>query len=289
MHFAKIILLSSLLAFSIKCMGEVSEEIIDVPVKVRNIYGREIDQTIKVTTFHDPSKPKSPYIILNHGRATDRADFAKTPRFRFSQISKYFVSLGFAVLVPTRVGYGESGGPDVEDSGLCEARSFEPVYAAAASESSAVINYSRHLPYVDSSHGLAVGQSFGGATSITLASYDLPGLAGAVNFSGGGGGNPETRPENPCSSGRLKQLFSNYGKSAKVKTLWLYSTNDRFWGADLPKEWFDTYQRNGGKGKFISLPPFKENGHAIFTGNPAAWQKDFEAFIQELGFSVEKQ
>jgi dienelactone hydrolase len=187
-------------------------------------------------------------------------------------------------LVPTRVGYGESGGPDVEDSGACESRRYEPVYAAAAAQSHAVLAAARALPYVDTGRGLVVGQSFGGATAIALAASDLPGLRGAVNFAGGGGGNPDTHPELPCSPQALQRLFTGYGGKAKVKTLWLYSVNDRFWGPDLPKAWFAAYQAQGGQGRFVSLPPYKDNGHGIFSGNPAAWQADFAAFVRELGF-----
>jgi hypothetical protein len=58
----------------------------------------------------------APYLVLNHGRPAN-GNLAGMQRQRYSDNSRYFVSLGFVVLVPTRVGYGESGGPDVEDSG----------------------------------------------------------------------------------------------------------------------------------------------------------------------------
>ena len=278
--------LASALALTPLAQAAIVEDVIDVPVQVSNIYGREFAQTIKVTVFHDTDRPRSPYLVLNHGRPTSTAEMAKVPRYRYSQASRYFVSLGFAVLVPTRVGYGESGGPDVEDSGSCDARAYVPAFAAAAAQSLAVVKAAQQLPFVDTSRGLVVGQSFGGATAIALAASGLPGLQGAVNFSGGGGGNPETHPERPCSPQRLKALFAGHGGQATVRTLWLYSVNDRFWGPDLPKTWFDAFRAQGGVGEFVSLPPYQDNGHAIFTGNPAAWQPAFEAFVRSLGFTA---
>lgn len=262
----------------------VMEEVIDVPVRVKTIFGQEANQTIKVTLFRDDQREKAPYLVLNHGRPANEADFFKMKRQRFAENSAYFVAQGFVVLVPTRVGYGESGGLDVEYSGHCNSRNFAPAYAAAAEQTIAVLKAATSLPYVDLSHGIVVGQSFGGMTSITLATQDVPGLVAAVNFAGGGGGNPSERPENPCSAHRLSTLYSDYGAASKVPTLWLYSENDRFWGAELPRKWFKGFVDAGGKGQFIQLPPYKDNGHGIFTGNPASWKPAFEAFLQEIGF-----
>ncbi|MCG2577135.1 hypothetical protein LZ012_09005 [Dechloromonas sp. XY25] len=281
----------SVAGFACLCASALSyaavvEEVIDVPVRVKTIYGQEANQTIKVTLFRDDQREKAPYLVLNHGRPASETDFFKMKRQRFAENSAYFVWLGFAVLVPTRVGYGESGGLDVEYSGRCNSRNFAPVYAAAAEQTIAVLEAATGLPHVDLSRGIAVGQSFGGMTSITLATLDVPGLIGAVNFAGGDGGNPSEHPENPCSAHRLATLYSDYGAAAKVPTLWLYSENDRYWGAELPRKWFKGFVDAGGKGQFVQLPPYKDNGHGIFTGNPDSWKPAFEAFLRDVGFQL---
>lgn len=193
----------------------------DVPVQVKTIFGQVVSQPIKVTVFRDDQRERAPYLILNHGRPASEAEFAAMKRVRYADNARYFVSLGFAVFVPTRVGYGESGGVDVEYSGRCDSRSYAPVYAAAADQTVAVVQAAAALPCVDPGKGLLVGQSFGGMTTIALAARDLPGLAGAVNFAGGGGGDPVGHPENPCSPHRLKSLYGEYGAQNKVPTLWL--------------------------------------------------------------------
>ena len=38
----------------------------------------------------------------------------------------------------------------------------------------------------------------------------------------------------------------------------------------------------GGKGRFVQLPPYKQDGHPSFTGQPAAWRPSFEAFQGEV-------
>ena len=222
--------LITILALFFPCpvLAAVIEEVISVPVRVRTITGEKISQPIKVTIFRDDKLAKAPWLVLNHGRPASEADFAGMKRQRYSANSRYFVALGFVVLVPTRVGYGESGGRDVEYSGHCNDKHYPPVYAAGADQTVAVLRAAANLPFVDMSRGIVVGQSFGGTTALTLSTMNVPGLLGAVNFAGGGGGNPATHSANPCSEPRLRALFQHYGTSAKIPSLWLYSENDKY-------------------------------------------------------------
>jgi dienelactone hydrolase len=260
------------------------EEVFEVPVTVRTIYDQVSTQNIQVTSWRDDTRAKAPFLILNHGRPASAANFAKMGRQRYSENSQYFVSLGFVVLIPTRVGYGPSGGQDVEYSGTCQGKMYEPAFNAAATQTLAVLDHAKTLPYVDVGRGVIVGQSFGGGTAVALASMNPPGVVAAVNFAGGSGGDPDNRAENPCRPDLLQKVFAGYGKTAKVPMLWLYSENDRYWGRALPKRWFDAFMSAGGQATFVQLPPYKDDGHASFTGNRAAWTAEFEAFLKRVGF-----
>jgi dienelactone hydrolase len=265
--------------------ANVIEEIIEVPMSFKTLYWGEFTQNIKVTVFRDTRKEKSPYLLLNHGRPV-ASEMFKFTRSRYSQNSRYFVSLGFAVFVPTRVGYGVTGGPDMESSGVrCDpGTNYVAVFANAADQAVTVVNHAKTLPYVDPARGLIVGQSFGGATSLALSARELMGVAGVVNFAGGSGGNPTNNPENPCMPHLIETLFQDYGSKSKIPTLWLYSENDRYWGPALPKRWFEAFVKGGGKGRFVPLPPHGRDGHGIFSANPEAWKSAFEEFLREVGF-----
>ena len=154
---------------------------------------------------------------------------------------------------PLRVGYGEKG-PDVEFSGPCGARNYPPVYEAAAVQTLRVIEYAKALHYIDPANGLVVGQSFGGTTAAAIAAKNVAGVKGAVNFAGGGGGRPDTHPEQPCSLDRMTELFASYGATARIPTLWLYSENDKYWGAAIPRVWHKAFVGAGGTGQFVQLP-----------------------------------
>lgn len=268
--------------------AKAAEEVIELSVKVGNAYGRVFEHPLTVTIFRESERPRSPFLILNHGRPAKAADFAKMGRVKFTDNAKYFVSKGFAVFVPTRIGYGVTGGEDIEHSGACAAKNYPPVYEAAAQQSIKVIEYARSLPYVDATRGLVVGQSFGGATAIALASKNLPSVVAAVNFAGGGGGDPVGRPGNPCRDDFLADLFGAYGGTSRIPTLWLYSENDRYFGKEKPRRWFDRFVAKGGVGEFVQLPPLTpplgEDGHITFTRNPSVWRPAFEDFLRRNGF-----
>ena len=274
-------------AFSLAAMSachsvnaKIIQELIELPVDVSDFRGQVVKHRIKLTIVRDDAKVSSPFLILNHGRGATREINAARNVASFRANARYFVSKGFTVFMPLRVGYGETGGPDVEFSGKCDARNFAPAYEAAVVQTIKVIEYAKSRPYIDSASGIVVGQSFGGATAIAIAAKSIAGVRAAINFAGGGGGRPQTDPEQPCSVERMTALFASYGATTKIPTLWLYSENDKYWGAAIPRTWFDAFVRRGGNGRFVNLPPYKDDGHPIFTGNPGAWKPAFEDFLQ---------
>lgn len=274
-----------LAGFACIAQAALVEDIVQVPVEVMDQYRRTHRQAITVTIFRDDVREKSPFLVLNHGRAGTPEERLKQGRARYAANSQYFVERGFAVFVPTRVGYGVSGGPDVEDTGLCNNRDYPRGFEAAAAQTLAILAYAKGLSYLDTSRGLLVGQSFGGATSVALAAKNIDGVKGAINFAGGSGGNPAGRPENPCSPGSLASTYAEYGKSAKTPMLWLYSENDKYWGKTHPHDWFERFVKQGGNARFVQLPPSGRDGHSSFTANPKAWKPDVEAFLKSVHLS----
>jgi dienelactone hydrolase len=282
--------LKFILVFFLLCnfsFAKIIEEIIEVPVSVSNsnyANNPKFEQKITVTIWRDDSVKKAPYLLFSHGRAgtdKERADFG---RASYKGNSEYYVSKGFVVILPTRIGYGISGGSDAEYSGTCNNKNYPEHIKVAVDQSKQVLNQVLEFAYVDKTKGIVVGQSVGGFTTIGLSTENISGLKGAINFAGGSGGDPVKQPEKPCSEYAIKETFAKYGAGNKVPTLWLYSVNDKYWGEQLPKDWFVAFQKAGGKGQFVSLPAFQDDGHSIWRGNRNAWKNDFEKFIKEIGF-----
>jgi dienelactone hydrolase len=283
--FLKLILI--LFLFCNSSFARIIEEIIEVPVSVSNsnfTNNPKFEQKITVTIWRDDAIKKAPYLLFSHGRAGTDQEREKFGRSSEKRNSEYFVSKGFTVILPTRIGYGVSGGPDADYSGACGNKNYLEARKVAIDQSKQVLNHVFDFSYIDKTKGIVVGQSVGGFTTIGLSAENISGLKGAINFAGGDGGDPIKSAEKPCGDYLIKDTFAKYGASNKVPTLWLYSVNDKFWGEQLPKDWFAAFQKAGGKGQFISLLAYKEDGHSIFRGDLSAWKNDFEKFIKEIGF-----
>ncbi|MFN9727947.1 alpha/beta hydrolase family protein [Acidovorax sp.] len=266
--------------------ARVVEEQMDVPVPVKNIWGKEVAQTIRVTVWSDDANPRpAPIAIVKHGRAPDAQGRAALGRARYTDASRYLLRRGFVVVVPTRVGYGVSGGEDVEDTGACNNRNFAPAFAAAAQQMLAALHAVRQRPDVAPDRVLVIGQSFGGASTVALAAMNPPGVQAAINFAGGSGGDPKGRPQNPCSPAVLERTYGQYGAQAKVPMLWIYTENDMFFGPQLPRQWHAAFTQAGGKARFVQFPPHGEDGHSLFTRFPEVWQPAVSEFLDANGFA----
>jgi dienelactone hydrolase len=274
--------LVSLLVPSLSPAAEIIEQTIEVPVQVQAPGGPEVRQDILVTIVREAATGRRPFLVLLHGRGASQAERTAMGVQTYPANSRYFASMGFVVLVPTRIGYGVSAGPDVEYTGKCASKHFADGAAVAVSETRQVLKYAERLAYADPDHGIVVGESFGGLVAIAIAAGDIRGVAAAVNISGGDGGDVRTRVDEPCRPDQMRETFARYGSANRLPTLWMYSANDRVWGPVYPRQWFAAFTQAGGRGQFVGLPADKNNGHYIFNRNAAAWHPAFEGFLDGL-------
>ena len=282
-----ILLAAALLAGGAGAQARLAEEQIDVPVQVRDAQGSPVSHTVRVTVFSDDANPRpAPLAIINHGRSGSAEGRAALGRARYGEAARYLVGQGFVVAVPTRVGYGVTGGADVEASGACARRDYPPAYAAAADQTLAVLAALRRRPDVAPERVLVMGQSFGGLAAVAVAAANPPGVRAAINFAGGGGGSPSSHPGQPCSPTALEALFQGYGRTARVPMLWVYAENDRYFGPHLPRQWHAAFTQAGGQAQFVQFPPHGQDGHALFTRFPAVWQPVVSAFLDTHGFTA---
>jgi dienelactone hydrolase len=264
---------------------DLRETLLQLPVTVQDTFGRRETRTITVTTFRPPGDGPFPLLVLNHGRATqDRR--AGQGRQRYEPQARYFVSLGFAVFIPTRVGYGDTYGDfDPEFAGDCQAMRPAAASQAAADQVLATVALARMQPWVDASRWVVMGASLGGLTTLATAARNPPGLVAAVNFAGGHGGRPDTNPGNSCSPAALSTLWQQQGAAAALPTLWLYWLNDRYWGADWPQRWAKSWQEGGGKAEFHALPEAGVDGHQGFVAQMDQWVPIVESYLARAGFA----
>ena len=256
-------------------------------VQVKDMYQRDITGNVVVTSYKPTGNGPFPILILNHGRSgTDRSQPA---RFRYTQQARFFVKHGFAVFVPTRIGYGEMGtSPDPEDSGNCNQKNYDSMADAASSQIIAVLAFARQQSYVDARRVVVMGQSVGGYAAIAAAAKNPDGLVAAINFAGGAGGNPQTRPGVPCEGYKLEKMFANFGATSKVPTLWIYTGNDQYFAPRHSQAWHQAFVKSGGQAEFDLLPAFAADGHTLFTAGASLWEPIVARFLEANGFAEPK-
>lgn len=253
-------------------------------VQVKDLHQRDTTGTIVVTSYRPTGSGPFPILILNHGRrGTDRA---QPVRFVYTQQARYFVKRGFAVFVPTRIGYGAMGvSPDPEQSGDCNQKNYAPMAQAASSQIAAVLAFASMQSYADAKRAVIVGQSVGGYSTIAVAAQNLDGVVAAINFAGGAGGNPRTRPGEPCESYKMEKMFADFGATSKVPTLWIYTENDQYFGPKYSRAWHRAFVKSGGRAEFNLLPAFAADGHTLFAAGSSVWEPIVTRFLEANGFA----
>lgn len=245
-----------------------------------------------VTPIYKPAGPGPfPVVLFSHGRAPSAEDRAK-PHLPPPGLVRFWLARGVAVVAPVRIGYGQTGGPNREDSGLRWDSAGQPqgvpdfstVADRAAECDLTVLEWLRAQPWVQPQKLILVGQSVGGMTTIKLGSLNLPGVVGLVNFAGGAGGNPALSPGRSAFPSKMTDLYRGYGTLVKVPSLWLYAENDLFWGPDVPGDWFRAFAAGGSPAQFVHTPAVPgHNGHFLVSYGEGFWRKPLEAFAQSLG------
>lgn len=267
------------LALPLDAYAEIIETTLQIPIQIVRNQQAPLRQQIVVTVLRDSATRRAPLALIAHGRPVTPQDRVRLGQVKYPGNALWLVQHGYVVVVPTRIGYGVTGGPDLDNSGECLNKDYLGALNAALSQYRQVLAYMSALAYVDARHGIVIGESFGGLVAIALASQTgVTGLDGVVNMAGGDGGD-YSHLEQPCGADRLADSFAVLGKKNQLPTLWMYSLNDRFWGQRYPQQWFQAFTGAGGRGEFVQLPADKNNGHFIFNRNGLAWHAEMERFL----------
>ncbi len=263
----------------------------DTQVLPLAVDGRTVDVATQV--FRPEGPGPFPLVIFSHGRSADPAVRAGLQYPVPLGHVAFWLRQGVAVVAPIRPGYGATGGADRENSGARwpapgTACTGLPDYATvarhAASTIRAVHGWSLQQPWVRHDRILLEGQSVGGMATIAAASERLPGVVGAVNFSGGAGGKPDTAPGHSCRPDVLTALYRQLGTQVRVPSLWLYAENDQYWGPDMPRRWFGAFREGGEDAQFIAAPALEgADGHNLLRVGGRHWRDPLHAFTARVG------
>lgn len=245
----------------------MNERIVQVPAGADGV-------ALETTVFQPDGAGPFPLIVINHGKDSGRPSLQ--PRDRFYYMASAFVRRGYAVMVPMRQGFSNSGGRyrdhgcDMTANGYTQAEDIR-----------ATLAYARQQAWVDGERMVVAGQSYGGLATIALGTEQLPGVRGLINFAGG------LRDDSDRCAWRsqLVSAFAEYGAKAKLPSLWMYGQNDSLFGPELAGRMHASYTEAGGRGRLVEFPSFKRDAHGMLASRDGekVWLADTERFLQEIG------
>jgi len=222
-----------------------------------------------------------PLALLSHGSPRKFEDRATMSAHKYYGIALEYARRGFAALIVMRRGYGTSPGGRVDSVGGCANAAYLPAAAVAVADLRAAIDAMGRRADVTTSGMIAAGHSAGGLATVALTAQAPAGLVAGISFAGGRGSRDD---DDVCNEDGLVQAFATFGKTSRVPMLWVYASNDSFFGPDLARRLYGGFRGNGGNAKFIAAPPYGDDGHYLYSvvGRPQ-WTPYLDAFLRERG------
>ncbi|MDE1149845.1 MAG: CocE/NonD family hydrolase [Azospirillaceae bacterium] len=230
---------------------------------------------LQVTLLTPDGPGPFPLAIMNHGSAKPYQPTREMPRYAASFASYYFLSRGYAVLLPMMRGFAGSEGKvktngcNVAATAVEDARDI--LAAAIALKDDARLDFTRVV---------IAGQSFGGWNSLGVAAFNPPGVKGVINFVGG-------MLEGDCSAGReaLAKGAAQLGAATHIPSLWFYGDNDRLFPPATWRLMHERYTQAGGDARVVDVGPFMDNAHELlsYAEGLVLWIPEADAFLGRLG------
>ena len=219
-----------------------------------------------------------PLLVMNHGVALDPKERSYFPVIEFRDAALWFAKQGYVVVAPIRPGYGAAAIENPERGlfglffsgvGDCSDANFRDAGLAIASLDMWVIEYMSTQSFIKRNDVIVVGQSGGGWGAIALASQNPKSVRAMIGFEAGRGGHLNGIPNNNCAPDRLVDAAAQFGRTARIPMLWIYTHNDSYFGPDLSMRLASAFQAAGGNVEYHLLPDFGADGH-FFIDSPDA-------------------
>ena len=233
-----------------------------------------------------------PLLVMNHGVALDANERSFFPVIEFRDAALWFAKQGYVVVAPVRPGYGATA-IEIPERGLfglffsgvgnCSDANFRDAGLAIASINRWVIEYMSVQPFIKRDEVVVVGQSGGGWGAIALASQNPTSVRAMIAFAAGRGGHFNGKPNNNCAPDNLVEAAAQFGRTARIPMLWIYTHNDSYFGPELTKRLATAFQAAGGNVEYHVLPDFGGDGHFMIDSADAVqmWAPLVSEFLKK--------
>lgn len=226
------------------------------------------------------SKKPLPVVLITNG-TTGKAEFDRwtlNPN-RYSSTAIAFARHGYAAVVVLRQGYGQSSGAAEYAGHSCT----QPFHLQAGEQDIqnmvAALNAVRRNSWASVDNAMLVGMSAGGFAVIATGATNPPGVKAVINFDGGRGA---IDGKSLCDKTGLMKSYAQYGKAAKIPSLWLYAENDKSFPPDTGREMFNAYQQGKSPARFVVMSPYGKDGHVFMDSAPESfWWNTVATFLEQ--------
>jgi dienelactone hydrolase len=219
-----------------------------------------------------------PLVVMNHGVSLNPGERGFFPLVEFRDAAMWFARRGYMVVAPSGSGYGAAALDEpgrglyslfYSKIGSCDNPNFRDAGLAVALIDQWIIDYMTDQRLIVPDNVVVVGQSAGGWAAIALSSRNLPSVRAIITFEAGRGGRVGGKPNNNCAPDQLVEATGEFGRTARVPMLWIYTENDTFFGPALSKKMHEAYTGAGGRAEYHMLPPFGSDGHFLIDSADA--------------------
>jgi dienelactone hydrolase len=245
-------------------------------------------QTREITILYPDGAGPFPVTIFNHGDV-----LVEHPPVRFRQrmvdmvVAREFLQAGWAVAFPARRGVGLSDGLYTYENVLDD---FNPTYKAQvhAREILPVLDFLKQFALIDTNRVVLSGQSAGGYAVMQVATLNLPGVIGLVNFSGGRSDvrGPDGRATPGYINEKMVNGFAEFGKATSIPTLWIFAENDSRYSAATVRAAHQAFTAGGGNATLLLHPPLpRMDGHFIYQV-PRIWRGVLQNYLRTVQTNI---
>lgn len=276
-HFLRLSVVLIAAAAGNPCFTAVAEDV-SAPTIQEEVWALPLALPVLAYLVRPTGAGPFPLVIMNHGVSLDPKERSYFPLVEFRDAAQWFARRGYMVVAPVGPGYG-GGGIDMPDRGLyglffsaignCTNPNFRDPGMAVAAVDIWIIDYMSREGLILRDNVVVVGQSAGGWAAIALASVNPKPVRAIIAFAAGRGGRVDGKPNNNCAPDKLVEATRQFGRTSRVPMLWIYSSNDTFFGPDLAARMHAAFTGAGGQAEFHMLPPFGSDGHFLIGSRDA--------------------
>lgn len=233
-----------------------------------------------------------PLVIMNYVVSFDQQEGRVYPPVEL-HAAHWFAHHGYAVVAPIGPIFG-SGTLDLPDRELYKlyfsaVEDCDDPYSLGGSDTRAtankwIIDYMTRERLIIPDNAIVVGQSAGGWAEIALGSLNPTPIWAIITFAAGRGGRVDGKPNNKCESKKLVEAAREFGRTSRIPMLWIYPSNDTYFGPELSKQVHEAFTGAGGIAEYHLLPPSGSDGDFLMDSPDGIpnWASLVSQFLDKL-------